>query len=95
MSAGHLIFAQVTDFIHREQFNCCMEPRRMPRVSKGTTARDQFLAMAFALVTFRKSLQGIEACLKVYSYLYGMGVRGNINRINHAEVNESLDWGAC
>jgi len=64
----------------------------MPRVSKGMTARDQFLAMAFAQITFRESLRDIEACLKGCSHLYAMGVRGNITRTNLAYANEHRDW---
>ena len=92
MNTGRLIFTQVTDLIHREQFNRCMALHPMPRVSKGMTARDQFLAMAFAQITFRESLRDIEACLKGCSHLYGMGVRGNITRTNLAYANECRDW---
>jgi hypothetical protein len=56
------------------------------------TARDKFLAMAFAQITFRESLRDIEACLKGCSHLYGMGVRGNVTRTNLAYANEYRDW---
>lgn len=56
------------------------------------TARDQFLAMAFAQITFRESLRDIEACLRGCSHLYAMGVRGNITRTNLAYANENRDW---
>ena len=92
MNTGRLIFTQVTDLIHREQFNRCMALHPMPRESKGMTARDQFLAMAFAQITFRESLRDIEACLKGCSHLYAMGVRGNITRTNLAYANEHRDW---
>ncbi|MDA0347322.1 MAG: IS4 family transposase [Verrucomicrobia bacterium] len=92
MNAGRLIFTQVTDLIHREQFNRCMAVHPMPRTSKAMTARDQFLAMAFAQITFRESLRDIEACLRGCSHLYAMGVRGNITRTNLAYANEHRDW---
>lgn len=92
MNTGRLIFTQVTDLIHREQFNRCIALHPMPRISKSMTARDQFLAMAFAQITFRESLRDIEACLGGCSHLYAMGVRGNITRTNLAYANEFRDW---
>jgi hypothetical protein len=92
MNAGRLIFTQVTDLIHREQFNRCIALHPMQRTSKGMTARDQFLAMAFAQITFRESLRDIEACLRGCTHLYAMGIRGNITRTNLAYANEHRDW---
>jgi hypothetical protein len=92
MNTGRLIFTQVTDLIHREQFNRCMALHLMPRASKGMPARDQFLAMAFAQITFRESLRDIEACLQRCAHLYAMGIRGNVTRTNLAYANEHRDW---
>lgn len=64
----------------------------MPRSSKGMTARDQFLAMAFAQMTFRDGLRDIEACLRRSPHRYAMGVRGKITRTNLAYANEYRDW---
>ena len=92
MNTCRLIFTQITDLIHGEQFNRGMELYPMPRASKSMTARDQFLAMAFAQITFRESLRDIEACLRGCSHLYAMGLRGNITRTNLAYANEHRDW---
>jgi len=64
----------------------------MPRASRSMSARDQFLAMLFAQLTFRESLRDIEACLRKSPHLYGMGVRGNITRTNLAYANLHRDW---
>jgi len=80
MNEGRLIFTQISDLIHREQFDRCMKLHPMPRASRGMTARDQFLAMLFAQLTFRESLRDITACLYGSPHLYGMGIRGNITR---------------
>jgi hypothetical protein len=92
MNAGRLIFTQITDLIHREQFNRCIALHPMQRSSRGMTARDQFLAMAFAQITFRESLRDIEACLRGCTHLYAMGIRGNITRTNLAYANEYRNW---
>jgi len=92
MNAGRLIFTQVIDIIHREELNRCMALHPMQRTSKSMTGRDQFLAMAFAQITFRESLRDIEACLNGSSHLYAMGIRGNVTRTNLAYANEHRDW---
>lgn len=92
MNNGRLIFTQVTDVIHREEFNRCMALYPMHRASKGMTGRDQFLAMVFAQITFRESLRDIEACLLGCTHRYAMGIRGKVTRTNLAYANERRDW---
>lgn len=48
MNGGRLIFTQVSEMIHREQFDRCISLYPMPRSTRGMGARDQFLAMLFA-----------------------------------------------
>jgi len=92
MNDGRLIFTQVSEMIHREQFDRCISLYPMPRSSRGMSARDQFLAMLFAQLTFRESLRDIEACLLNNGHLHAMGIRGNITRTNLAYANEHRDW---
>jgi len=63
MNQGRLIFSQITDVFHREQFQRCVAKYPMPRTSRSFFARDQFLTMAFAQLTYRASLRDVEACL--------------------------------
>ena len=54
---------------------------------------DQFLAMAFAQLTFRESLRDIETCLRAQSTkLYHLGIRGRIARSPLADANEKRPW---
>jgi hypothetical protein len=54
---------------------------------------DQYLAMAFAQLTYRESLRDIEACLRsIGGKLYHMGFRGKVARSTLADANESRDW---
>jgi hypothetical protein len=92
MNTGRLVFTQVTDVLDPKQLSRCVNSYPMPRASKGMTARDQFLAMAFAQITFRESLRDIEACLRGCAHRYAMGIRGNITRTNLAYANEHRDW---
>ena len=75
MNQGRLVFSQITDIFHREQFQRCVAKYPMPRTSKGFFARDQFLTMAFAQLTYRSSLRDVEACLAGNPNLYSMGIR--------------------
>ena len=92
MHIGRLVFAQIMDMLDPKQLTRFIDRYPMPGASKGMTARDQFLAMAFAQITFRESHRDIEACLRVCSHLYAMDIRGNITRTNLAYANEHRDW---
>lgn len=60
---------------------------------RGFSCGDQFLALAFAQLTYRESLRDIEACLRAVSgKLYHMGFRGKISRSTLADANEAHDW---
>jgi hypothetical protein len=60
---------------------------------KSFSCWDQFLAMAFAQLTYRESLRDIEACLRsMRGKLYHMGFRSRVARSTLAEANESRDW---
>ena len=49
--------------------------------------------MAFAQLTDRESLSGIEACLRsLHSKLYHMGFRGKVSRSTLADANETRVW---
>jgi hypothetical protein len=93
MNIGHLVFSQITDILDWKQFDRCVSKYPMPRKSRSFTARDQFLCMLFAQLTFRESLRDIEACLSSQPrLLYAMGIRGKATRTNIAYANEHRDW---
>lgn len=92
MNQGHLVFSQITDVFHREQFQRCVSKYPMPRASRNFFARDQFLTMAFAQLTYRASLRDVEAYLAGNPNLYAMGIRGNPTRTNIAYANANRSW---
>lgn len=92
MNQGRLVFSQITDVFHREQFQRCVSKYPMPRTSRSFFARDQFLTMAFAQLTYRSSLRDVEACLAGNPNLYAMGIRGNPRRTNIAYANTNRSW---
>jgi hypothetical protein len=56
-------------------------------------AGEQFLAMAFAQLTYRESLRDIEACLRALgAKRYHLGFRRMVARSTLADANEAHDW---
>jgi Transposase DDE domain/Domain of unknown function (DUF4372) len=54
---------------------------------------EQFLAMAFAQLTYRESLRDIEVCLAAHrKNLYRVGFRCLVKRSTLADANETRDW---
>ena len=75
------------------EFQKCVDRYRGDSHFRGFSCLDQYLAMAFAQLTYRESLRDIEACLRsVAGKLYHMGLRGKISRTTLADANESHDW---
>ena len=93
MNAGRSVFSQLMDHLPAYEFQKCVIRYAGDYKSRGFSCRDQFLAMAFAQLTYRESLRDIEACLhSMHSKLYHMGFRGRTARSTLADANESRDW---
>jgi hypothetical protein len=93
MPAGKLIFSQLTDWIHPEQFRRCVNRYDGNRKIYNFPCWDQFLAMTFAQVTYRDSLADIEVCLRSrQDLLFRMGFRSAVAHSTLADANRSRDW---
>src|ERR1035441_5011255 len=92
MYAGKLIFAQLTDLIHPEQFHRCVRRYHGDYKVKTFSCWNQFLCMAFGQLTFRESLRDVETCLRSrHDQLYHLGIRGEISRSVLADANRQRD----
>jgi hypothetical protein len=93
MYAGKLIFAQLTDLIHPEQFHRCVRRYHGDYKVKSFSCWNQFLCMAFGQLTFRESLRDVETCLRSRrDQLYHLGIRGEVSRSVLADANRERDW---
>jgi Domain of unknown function (DUF4372)/Transposase DDE domain len=93
MNAGRTVFSQLIEFLPHQEFQKCVARYAGDRYLKNLSCWDQYLAMAFAQLTYRESLRDIEACLSsVGAKLYHMGFRGNVARSTLADANQSRDW---
>src|SRR5256886_3615265 len=93
MNTGRTVFSQLMDYLSTYEFEKCVNRYSGDYRSRSLSCRDQFLAMAFAQLTYRESLRDIETCLRsIGSKLYHMGFRSTIARSTLADANESRDW---
>jgi len=75
------------------EFQKCVARYHGDSHNRGFSCRDQYLAMAFAQLTYRESLRDIEACLRAMrGKLYHMGFRGRVARSTLADANDAHDW---
>src|SRR5215471_10185304 len=80
-------------FLPDREFRRCVARYDGDAHGRGFSCRDQYLAMAFAQLTYRESLRDIEACLRAMSgKLYHMGFRGRVARSTLADANDAHDW---
>ena len=93
MHAGKLVFAQLTDLIHAEQFGRCVRRYHGDYKVKSFSCWNQFLCMAFGQLTFRESLRDVETCLRSrQDQLYHLGIRGEVSHSTLADANRERDW---
>jgi hypothetical protein len=93
MPTGKLIFSQLTEWIHPEQFRRCVTRYEGNRKVYNFPCWDQFLAMTFAQLTYRDSLADIEVCLRSrQDQLYRLGFRSTVAHSTLAAANRQRDW---
>ena len=93
MNQGQSVFAQIVAFLSHNEFRRCVQRYDGDRSIRQFSCWDQFLAMAFAQLTYRESLRDIEVCLAAHDKkLYHSGFRGPVKRSTLADANEKRDW---
>jgi hypothetical protein len=93
MHSGKAVFSQLIEWIHPEQFRRCVTRYRGHYKVRRFSCWDQFLAMAFAQLTFRESLADIEICLRSRrDQLYHLGFRSSVGHSTLADANSTRDW---
>jgi len=81
------------EYLPMHEFRQCVNRYKGDRYIKSFSCYSQFLALAFAQITFRESLRDIETCLGTFEKkLYHCGMRGKVSRNNLAHANETRNW---
>ena len=93
MNSGRTVFSQLIQHVPHQEFQKSVSRYQGDHYLKSFSCWDQYLAMAFAQLTYRESLRDIEVCLRaVGNKLYHMGFHGKISRSTLADANENRDW---
>ena len=93
MNQGRTVYSQLIGFLPDREFRRCVERYHGDSRLRHFTCWNQYLAMAFAQLTYRESLRDIEVCLgSLQGKLYHLGLRGKVARSTLADANESRDW---
>lgn len=93
MFAEKYSFTQITDFIHKEQFQRYVRKYNGHYKVRSFSCWDQFLCMFFGQLTYRDSLADIETCLRSrQAQLYHLGIRGRVSHSTLADANQKRDW---
>src|ERR1022692_1184380 len=93
MHTGRFVFSELIAHLPHQEFQKCVARYDDHPQPRKLSYWDQYLAMAFAQLTYRESLRDIEACLRsVTGKLYHLGFRGTVARSPLADANETRDW---
>src|SRR5213596_3801209 len=93
MSQEQTVFSQILQFISYDDFYVCVRRYGGNKGIRRFSCWEQFLAMAFAQLTYRESLRDIEVCLAAHQkHLYRSGFRSMVRRSTLADANENRDW---
>ena len=93
MNLGRTVFSQLIRFLPDREFRRCVARYGGDSGMRDLSCWDQYLAMAFAQLTYREGLRDIVVCLEsMGSKLYHAGFSGSVRRSTLADANESRDW---
>lgn len=93
MNQGTTVLAQIIAFLDYESFRSCVRRYDGDYRVRDLSCWEQFLAMAFAQLTYRESLRDIEVSLAAHRRkLYHSGFRSPVKRSTLADANENRDW---
>lgn len=93
MNSGRFVLTQLLDLVHRETLDRLVERYNADSRVRHFGCRQQFIAMAFAQLTWREGLRDIADCLNARpSARYHLGFREPIAKSTLADANEQRDW---
>lgn len=93
MNSGRFVLTQLLDLVHRETLDRLVERYNADSRVRHFGCRQQFIAMAFAQLTWREGLRDIADCLNARpSTRYHLGFREPIAKSTLADANEQRDW---
>jgi hypothetical protein len=93
MNNGKYVFAQITDFLPRRQFDAIVNKYKGNHYVKHFTCWNHMLCMMFGQLSSRESLSDLVLCIDAHkSKTYHLGLGNNVSKNNLAKANEHRDW---
>ena len=93
MNVGRYIFAQITDFIPRYEFDKMVAKYQGDFHAKDLTCYNQLLHLLFGQLTSCDSLRDICLCLEAHkASLYHLGFRNTVTISSLSRANENRDY---
>jgi len=93
MYQGKTVFAQIMSYVPYYRFQQCVKRYQGNKWVQSFSCWEQFLSMAFAQLTSRRSLRDIEGVLYAQRHkLYHMGFHSLIKRNTLANANNQRDY---
>lgn len=90
---GRIVFSQLLDFLPQRSFRICVNRYHGNYRIRSLTCYEQFLCMAFAQLTYRRSLRDTVLCLQVMEKkLHHAGIQCNVAKSTLADANEKRNW---
>jgi hypothetical protein len=90
MNQGKYIFAQLTDFLPRRQFDSIVEKYSGNKYVKSFTCWNQMLCMVFGQLTARESMRDLMLALEAHkSKCYHLGLGSTVTRTNLGKANRN------
>ena len=93
MNSGKMVFSQIMDCLPWWRFYPIVKQHRGNHKVKHFSCAEPFLVMAFAQLTYRKSLRDVEAAFNaIGKKAYHMGIKCKISKSTLADANEQRNW---
>lgn len=93
MNTGKYIFAQLTEFLPRRQFDIIVDKYKGNHYVKHFTCWNHMLCMMFGQLSHRESLSDLVLCIEAHkNKSYHLGLGRSISKNNLAKANENRDW---
>ena len=86
MNFGRAVFPELIEFLPHREFQKCVAHFGGDRYLKNRSCWNQYLAMAFAQLTYRENLRDIEACMgTVVGKLYHMPLPVPVGQVSQPQ----------
>lgn len=93
MNSGRYVLSQVLDLVERKLLSRLVQRYAAESGVRHFGARQQFICMAFAQLTWREGLRDIATCLNAKpEALYHLGFCEPVSKSTLADANEQRDW---